>query len=262
MPFTASHVMAVLPGIRWRRALRLDPTCLAIGAMAPDFQYFLWARREGEFSHSLVGLFAFDLPMTLVVAIAFHRLVKWLALAAAPQWLARRCAPFAVRAWRPHVAIAIASALIGSATHLAWDGFTHGPGFAVVRSEFLVQFHDVPLWGRLPMHRILQHVSTVIGGLAVLGYLALALRRTPPAPPRADDPRWTARLALGGFTAVVFAVLFVRLWRRGWIEPGNVAVIAISAVLAGALLASVLLWRQLDAMRVRSPAGDRDRSAL
>ncbi|MCX5740945.1 MAG: DUF4184 family protein, partial [Proteobacteria bacterium] len=194
MPFTASHVMAVLPAMR--RGLRLDPTCLAIGSMAPDFQYFLWARREGEFSHSLLGLVVFCLPLTLALATVWQRHVQWLMLELAPAAVARRCVP---RAW-PAVAVPmlVVSALLGTATHLLWDGFTHTNDVFTSRIDELGALYTVPLLGTIPLHRVLQHVSTLLGLVVVAGAAARAIAR---AVPRDDDPsarRWRARVLVAG----------------------------------------------------------------
>ena len=108
MPFTASHPMAVLPVVG---RLRLDTTCLVIGAMAPDFEYFMNGRLLGSFGHTLIGIAAWGVPVTLISALVFHAILKWPLLAVAPRWFARRAASFAARprpvrpiAWRdPHL---------------------------------------------------------------------------------------------------------------------------------------------------------------
>ena len=96
VPFTAAHPMAVLPLIG---RLRLDPTCLVIGSMAPDFEYFVRAGQMSTISHTWLGLVAWNLPVTLILAFAFHYLIKWPLVLIAPSPIARRAAVLASRPW-------------------------------------------------------------------------------------------------------------------------------------------------------------------
>ena len=245
MPFTPSHVAAVLPAMRVRF---LDGTALAIGAMAPDFQYFLYGRREGQFSHSLVGLFAFDLPITLALAVLFHLRIKWLLLDVVP-----RAASLARRPWKPNPIVVVACALAGTITHLVWDGFTHADAFGVDAVPALQDFATVPLLGRIPLHRVLQHVSSVVGLLVVLVALALALRRAT----RGDFvPARRTLAAIAGVTLVALAALGTRLVLKHSVEAGNVVVASITAILVGILGATLLLRRRIDEIRAALPPLD------
>src|SRR5437879_1707184 len=121
MPFTAAHPAAVLALIRAPR-LRLDATCLVIGSMAPDFEYFFRGRLESTFSHTVTGALLFDLPATLLLSLAFHALVKWPALLVLPERIAKRVVAIALerRRTKPSLALIaslVASALLGTATH-------------------------------------------------------------------------------------------------------------------------------------------------
>lgn len=135
MPFTPSHPVAVLPFVHWCRQLHLDATCLVIGSMSPDFEYFVYGHLVGQLGHSFLGLFVWCLPMTLVVAALYHWLVKWPWLLVAPRWVTARSlaigAPWPARWSGGLVVSCIASALIGALSHLAWDAFTHVDGFFV-----------------------------------------------------------------------------------------------------------------------------------
>ena len=78
MPFTVAHVAAVLPAVRWAR--RLEPSCLVIGSMSPDFEYFVRGEQVSTISHTFVGLFAWCLPATLVLTAG---VACWLPIRAA-----------------------------------------------------------------------------------------------------------------------------------------------------------------------------------
>src|SRR6476660_6269644 len=113
MPFTLAHPVAVLPFVR---RLRLDTTCLVIGAMAPDFEYFARGEQVSTISHTLRGLLIWNLPATLLLALAWHLWVKQTVLLVAPGGFARRAAPLFARPSGPVLACAI-SAVLGAATH-------------------------------------------------------------------------------------------------------------------------------------------------
>src|SRR3954471_24303541 len=99
MPFTPAHPLAVWPFVRWHRWLRLDATCLAIGAMAPDFEYFIHGQQKGNFGHTLLGIPLWGVPATLILAALFHAIVKWPLLIVAPRWIAQRSIEAAARPW-------------------------------------------------------------------------------------------------------------------------------------------------------------------
>ena len=65
MPFTLAHPAIVLPLAA--KKLRMSATGLVIGSMVPDFEYFIRMRTESKYSHTLAGLFWFDLPLGLLL---------------------------------------------------------------------------------------------------------------------------------------------------------------------------------------------------
>jgi len=244
MPFTASHPVAVLPLVRWRRPLRLDATCLVIGSMAPDFEYFVRGQLMGELGHSLVGLFEWCLPVTLIAAALYHWVVKWPWLLIAPAWVTARASevgePWPAR-WTVGIAIScIVSTLIGALTHLGWDAFTHVDGWGV--RQFPVLLHPVPfpVLGTLPLARVLQHLSS-ISGLVLLGGLAVrALRRREPVA-LPDAERRTVRWVFAICIAMFSAALLYRVSRDRRSEIGDVIVALISGGLAGSVLGSLIV---------------------
>lgn len=240
--------MAVLPFVG---RLRLDTTCLVIGTMAPDFEYFVRAKQASAISHTWIGLLAWNLPVTLLLALAFHHLVKWPLVLITPRFLARRAAVFACRTWGASrtfgfAASCVASALLGASTHLLWDGVTHSDGMFASRVAWLRAPIEVPIVETsMVLHRVLQHASTVVGLLVVIAIVGRALQRTAPIelPPR---PRVWPRLIALGCVALGFGLSVLRLWGRRTDDIGNVVVVLISGVLFGVLLASVVLRRAAD----------------
>jgi len=240
MPMTAAHPMAVLP----LRKANLDWTCLVIGSMAPDFEYFFRVKLASNISHTLAGLVIFCLPVTLASAWLFHRLMKDPFIRVMPARLGGRLAAFDRRPWMPTwspqaIMLLTVSALIGTATHLVWDGFTHGDAWGPQHIAGLRTLVHVPIVGTMLLHRVLQHTSTAIG-LIVLGIVAVrALRRVTPQlvlPPTKLRERllWLPCLAIAG------ALCFYRIHHAHELDPGSVIVAIIDTGLGGWLLASLI----------------------
>jgi len=249
MPFTVAHAMAVLPGVRWHERLRLDPTCLVIGSMAPDFEYFARGELVSTISHTLVGIVAWNLPATLILAALWHVLVKRPVLIVAPTGIARRVAPMIDRPWRERwtggaYASVVISAVLGAFTHLAWDGLTHASGLAPRSIPALTTVYDVPVVGPMALHRIIQHASTVIGLAVIAIYVAAALRRQPSRAWQPHPRRRRMRLVFAACLALGVALMAYRLHRMHLVDPGSVISGTISGLLAGTLVASAVTWRQ------------------
>jgi len=246
MPFTAAHPLAVLPLLRLGpRRLGLDPTCLVIGSMAPDFEYFVRGEQISSISHTLAGLWLWNLPATLVLAALVHGVLKWPMLLVAPAAIARRAVRLVGRPWRARWGVAALasctiSALLGAATHLAWDSVTHADGFGPQHFRALKAPIALPVVGTMVLHRALQHASTLVG-LGVLAALVVRwlVRSRPVALPAA--PRLAARLLVVACVAIAAALIVARLVGKRATDPGDLIVGAIAGALAGVIVASVAL---------------------
>lgn len=182
MPFTVSHAAVVIPAARWltRKGLL---SAAVIGSMVPDFGFFLPLRLARWQTHSLSALLSFCLPVGLFAWLLLQTLIKPAVIEVFPnRWYQRmvdehvRGLPASLKSW---CAVA-AAVLVGAITHLVWDGFTHETGRGV---QLLPEFESamVRFAGRdWHVYRLLQHGSSVIGLLLVLGALGLWMRRTPP----------------------------------------------------------------------------------
>jgi len=175
LPFTVSHPAAVLPLMR----RPFVPAALVAGSVAPDVPYFLARLGISETSpqdwygpllnatetHSFDAGLLVNLPLA-VGLVAVYRMLRAPVTALLPPGFGLQ-EPERVpglRAKARHVMWLLASALIGIASHLAWDSFTHGDGFLVMHVEGL----QASALGGLTVARLLQYVSTVFG-LAVVG---------------------------------------------------------------------------------------------
>lgn len=237
MPFTATHSLAVVP--LFARRLHLDPTCLVIGSMAPDFEYFARVKLVSHIGHTLFGLVVWCLPVTLVCAWLFHRVAKWPALRVAPQPIARRLAAYAERPWVPAwtfaaIASLVVSALLGAITHLIWDGLTHANMYGPRHFPWLRTVVDVPIAGAMVMHRLLQHGSTVIGSVVLLALAIRGLRRVTPV-----DIETGGRVVWLACVAAMTALAYAKMVVRHETDIGSLVVAPCCGLLYGAVIAGL-----------------------
>jgi len=190
MPFTLAHPAAVLP-LRHLRGLRTAP--LVIGAMVPDAPYYLpeFLRLRVD-THSFAASYAFDLPLGLALLACTVLLrepltallparARWQCLEALEplrrsplEWL---LAPFAI--------------LLGVWTHLLWDSFTHGEGWAVQHIAVLRESVTIGDYSG-EINHILQYLSSAVGlAIVVLWYVR-------PSTPQTAQAEHEARRAHAG----------------------------------------------------------------
>lgn len=182
MPFTLAHPAAVLPLLRHP----FSSPALVCGAIAPDVPYFLAAAHipvsaqswyepflNATSSHTLSGV-AVAGPSALAL-LALYALVRRPAAALLPASLSpASTAPRRGKAPQ-RAGWVLLSVLAGILTHLAWDSFTHADGYVVTHLSVL-RSH---LTGDLTAARVVQHLSTAGGLIAVADHLWRLPRRTP-----------------------------------------------------------------------------------
>ncbi|WP_106397878.1 DUF4184 family protein [Actinocorallia populi] len=193
MPFTLSHIAAVLP----LRSRFLLPSGLVVGATVPDVPLFVPVL-DRPTTHSLLGMVTWDLGMGLVLLAVFHLLLKRPLLALSPRFLRDRLTPVADGPSRRRaLGAAVPSVLLGTATHVVWDAFTHLTGPAVQAFPELTTMVN-----GMAFYRWAQYGSGVGGALAVLVWLLWWLRRAPAVP----SPGLSARARTAVLLAAVGAV--------------------------------------------------------
>jgi hypothetical protein len=165
VPFTPSHVAAVLPFVSSARARRFaDPSALAIGAMVPDLPIFLPFLPDYSDWHSWQGVVTIDLVAVLVLLALFHAVLRDPLISLLPPSLAGRAATL-LPSWRvrpSRILPILAGALAGSATHVLWDSFTH----STAPHEWGAWL-GTSVFGVIRLFRLLQYLSSVVG-LAVV----------------------------------------------------------------------------------------------
>lgn len=169
MPFTFSHPAIVLPLMFLPRKW-VSLTGLVIGSLTPDFEYFIRMKVQSDYSHSISGLFWFDLPLGLLLAFIFHNIVRNSLFNNLPVVLKARLSAFQHFNWNEYFKfnwlVVVLSILIGASSHLFWDSFTHEHGYFV---EVIPGLNNiVEIAGRpVPVFKILQHGSTLVGALII-----------------------------------------------------------------------------------------------
>ncbi len=233
MPLTPAHAAAAWPLSRLLPSLPLD--ALVIGTLAPDFEYLIQLEPRGRVAHSPMGLFVFCLPLGMAVWAVYRHVVRPALVTLFPEGL--RADLVARRSSLVSVAAAI---LVGAVSHLLWDSFTHYQGWSVRHFPVLWTMVHIAGSAYLPLFRILQHVSTLVGLVALVIWARRWLGRQPPAA-RAytDEARSRAIRVVAMLLCAVEMGALLNSWRGfgrpDWLVAGY-AVIGAMVGLALALL--------------------------
>ncbi len=235
MPFTFSHPAIILPVHHvFRRWTSL--TGLVIGSVVPDFEKFISMSADDPYSHTLRSIFYFNLPLGLLLTFVFHGVVRDALIENLPGLLRRRLSRFMHFDWasyfRRHYPVVILSIMLGAASHIFWDSFTHREGRAVgwfpILLDYIVINHEKHYF-----YGILQLVSSLLGALVVL-YTILRLPPVAPQPSRNNIfPFWLKGAAIAAI------VVTLRFW-LGQPAHRDLIFILIAGALWGLVVASLL----------------------
>lgn len=169
MPFTLAHPAAIIP-IHKAIGSRTSLSALVIGSMMPDLVYFVPLGVSVQTSHSLRGIVLFCIPAGLIAFALFHLLLKRPAASLLPTRIRTRLSPQILSAPAVDGAFVLTVMLslgLGAFTHVAWDAFTHGNTFIVKRCEILRTVLASVGGYKLYVYKVLQHLSSLIGLLAL-----------------------------------------------------------------------------------------------
>jgi hypothetical protein len=168
LPITPAHAAAAWPLSRALPALPLS--ALIIGAFSPDFEYLLRLSVHSRIAHSMTGLVVFCVPVSLIVWAAYERVVRPALTELLPPGLAA-----SLRPRHTPIGLVIVAVALGAATHLVWDGMTHRTGWLAEWFPSMLQ----EVSPGLRRYRLLQHVSSGAGALAIAIWIGGWLRRQP-----------------------------------------------------------------------------------
>jgi hypothetical protein len=248
MPHTFAHPFFAAPLKRLMpRALRASG--LALGSMAPDFEYFAAMEPYRTIGHTWAGFFLVNLPLCAAAALVVQRLlVPTLPLllpsaGGLDRFAEERLSMRPLKSAGDWLSF-IVSLLIGFLTHLFMDGWTHGHTWFTNRFMWL---HE-PGIGRFVVYESLQFVFSALGAGAIALYVFLrwlAFRssdaggRSLPVHPPGEKRR---------FRLTVTLIMAVALAAKAAIDPsvslaGAANVAPFTALAAGWMTAALMRHR-------------------
>lgn len=176
MPFTASHVIAILP-IKKHLAGYFSITGLIIGSMVPDFEFFLRMTLLGYYGHRLSGVFFFDIPVGLLLFVVFRGIIRKPVIQHLPAYWYNRLTgedmALNPKIFKKSLPIVSLSIFVGIVTHLLWDGFSHDEENYLARF-FTFLLMDIHFMGfTMPLYNFIQLTSSVIGLIGLFIYIHL-----------------------------------------------------------------------------------------
>ncbi|MDN3581377.1 DUF4184 family protein [Mucilaginibacter flavus] len=212
-------------------------TGLIIGSITPDFEYFIRMRVKSVYSHTLPGLFWFDVPLGILLTFVYLAFIRDGLIAHLPSRFNRRFSKYGgipVKKTLAYTAPIVLSVLIGAASHLLWDAFTHPHGYFVQLMPILsIGVHAGGHY--IYVYKLLQHGSTLVG-LAFIAYLVYKLPKEKQT--KVVHIRWY------WVTILIIVVLTIIARFLGGVTLkayGNLIVTGISGFLIGLIISSFFI---------------------
>jgi hypothetical protein len=139
---------------------------LTLGSMSPDFGYYLGSWGQQLRAHMVFGVFSVCLPLSflcLLIGVGMRRPLVFL-LSARLRSALMPMAQAPLRWTVSEVLLCCVGIVFGALTHLFWDAWTHYSGGFV---QYFAVLH-ASSFAALPNYRLLQHLSTGVGLIALL----------------------------------------------------------------------------------------------
>jgi len=259
MPFTVSHVAAVLPAHRLLSRARLFSAAV-IGSMVPDFGLLLPGFRPRWETHSIEALWSFSLPVGMVAFVLTVLLIAPAVTEVLPNRAYARLRLAEANApprplWRT-LLYAAPVIVLGAVTHLMWDGFTHENARGVRMFPILDELGPELDGHTLHLFRWLQYASSIAGLVAVVIALLIWMHHAPAAA-TVRTPRRLGDLERSIWSSGYIVVMLAGMAAGPWLahvhmaalptgfKIGTVAISAMRASAVSLLLVSILLLLRL-----------------
>ena len=158
-------------------------SAVVVGSFAPDFEYFFPFGHHNRFGHTIPGIFELDLPLSLFVLWLFYRYAREPLAACLPDGARKRLGHNAQDSpvnSLSRIAMILLSVLVGIATHILWDAFTHPGTWVSDHLHFLNTTVSIPQLGPRPWYGILEYFSSAFGIIVILIWYIHWYRSTPP----------------------------------------------------------------------------------
>ncbi|MCM3626041.1 DUF4184 family protein [Paenibacillus glycanilyticus] len=244
MPYTLAHPLFAYP-LKYVNRKFASVTGLVLGSMGPDLEYFVHLQPHQTIGHTIMGLFLQVIPLSIVLGLLFHYVVKTSLALHLPSafdldkrayGLLNRWNMRSFRAWL----IYLLSVVIGFCTHVLIDGFTHESGYFVKHLTIL----NKTIVLNLPLFKILQYSFSLLG-LAVIALTILShlYRSDPQAKSIPAVPSYQKWLFWTVVCLWVVLLTGLKLYVSGLPAVSIVVVAPISGACVG-LVAASLIYRR------------------
>lgn len=235
MPFTFSHPAIILP-FRYVEKKYFSMTGLIVGSIIPDFEYFLRVENRSRFSHTLPGIFWFDLPLGLIICFLFHDIVRGPLIANTPYSLHTRLIKYNQFNWNDYFkkywVKVMYSIVIGIFTHIISDRLTHKSSNLVSSVPGLMETQEL-IDSPKSIYRVIQITFSIIG----LALCAFTIWQFPENKIPSDyNPNNRYWLIMSCIFAVTLSMIIMRI---GY-EQTDLIVSIISSLLAALLVTSLM----------------------
>ncbi|WP_159566779.1 DUF4184 family protein [Budvicia diplopodorum] len=246
MPFTFAHPAIVLPfGSFLPR--KFSMTGMIAGSIVPDFEYFFRMEVKSLYSHSLPGIFFFDIPVALLMTFLFHYLIRNTLISNLPHFLQYRLSPITKFKWMPYVknnkSKLLLSIMFGILSHLFWDSFTHQNAFFVTHFNYALTTLDLFHYP-VALSKVLQHTSTLLGGLIIFIYL-LRMPKSDTVPSTISLEYW---LSVACLSLIIIAIRMTGVYPS---HPlGMIIVTCLSAFMVSLTIAPLFLTMKRSTLEI------------
>ena len=244
MPFTFAHPAYAFP-LKYASPKYLSLTGLILGSMGPDFEYFIYLEPHQKIGHTFLGLFIEVIPLSILLAVIFHYVVKEaLALHLPSRFNLNQRAYNRRSKWRLDKlsvwVIFLMSVTIGFISHITTDAFTHEHGFFVFHFSFLKEV----IWFKYPIYKILQHSLSAIGLFVILNFITYYLYRSSSNVTDMPKIRTNQKLLFWSFALLITAAITVmKLLTTSSTNILGILVVAPISGLCLGLIVSSFIWR-------------------
>lgn len=244
MPFTFAHPSIVLP----LKSKYFNLSGLILGAMAPDIIYFVLFSPSSNLGHTLWGSILFNLPMCFLLNYLFYKYIQELFIFTLPRFISERYMYMTrnknLLYDKNDILKFTYSCLVGMATHVFWDAFTHSSGFFVENIDFLRS--SIVLFGMsIPVYKILQHGSTMIGFLVIFIYIY----KNREAGKKSYYLKMNKKKVCLSivFVAVMIMVLAISIFlkTKGYVGIGRIVVTFINSVFLSYLIVGIVFYNKM-----------------
>lgn len=238
MPLTTAHPILVLP--IWHASRRwLDLPALIVGSMIPDIKYFLHLRTMENIGHTAFGILVQGIPAALCLLLIFSFVMARPLRALSPGGFGRIIPNNYTFLPIPRFLVIVISIVVGAASHVFWDSFTHQGWFFVRAFPVL----DTQI-GPLPVYKYLQYISGVLGTAAVLIWTTSATKRAPKSEKRIANRIVPMSIIIG----TMLVITYIALGKNNPLTPYITLIQTVIGVISGLSL-GLFLFSVVDRLR-------------